>query len=131
MTSTGSPSSRCRSAGARHTAARSSTSIEQRFVTLGIAGSALRVDPMPGGLDFFFASPTPPTEPPRRIHLLTGGRPRRHRNSYKFKHTFAAGLCLVCREDLVFLPKEVSPRDFGGLSNEETQAMTNSARAAT
>uniref|UniRef100_A0A0D9YK74 Uncharacterized protein n=1 Tax=Oryza glumipatula TaxID=40148 RepID=A0A0D9YK74_9ORYZ len=69
-------------------------------------------------LDFFFASRS---HAARLVDLVTSLSPalvvaskQLASASHDTRHTFAVELCPVCRDDLVFLPKEAS-RDLGGL----------------
>ncbi|GJM91840.1 hypothetical protein PR202_ga08257 [Eleusine coracana subsp. coracana] len=97
--------------------------LEQQLVRHGAAAdTAVRVEAAAGGLDFFFASRA---HAARLVDLVSSLAPARvgtakqlvshdtKSNTYNFRHTFAVDLCPVCRDDLVFLPKEAS-RDLGG-----------------
>ncbi|XP_047056102.1 60S ribosomal export protein NMD3-like [Lolium rigidum] len=97
--------------------------LEQRLASLGAADSAIRVEPTAGGLDFFFASRS---RAAGLVALITSLAPARtdtakqlvshdtKSNSYRYKHAFSVELCPVCRDDLVFLPRDAS-RSLGGL----------------
>lgn len=97
--------------------------LEQQLVRhAGAADTAIRVDATAGGIDFYFASRS---HAARLVDLVASVAPARvgtakqlishdtKSNTYNFRHTFAVELCPICRDDLVFLPKEAS-RDLGG-----------------
>ncbi|CAL4945481.1 unnamed protein product [Urochloa decumbens] len=97
--------------------------LEQQLVRHGAADTAIRVDGSAGGIDLYFASRS---HAARLVEFVSSVAPARvgtakqlvshdtKSNSYGFKHTFSVELCPVCRDDLVFLPKEAS-RALGGL----------------
>ncbi|CAO2196185.1 unnamed protein product [Urochloa humidicola] len=98
--------------------------LEQQLVRHGAADTAIRVDGSAGGLDLYFASRS---HAARLVEFVASVAPARvgaaakqlvshdtKSNSYGFKHTFSVELCAVCRDDLVFLPREAS-RALGGL----------------
>ncbi|TVU01883.1 hypothetical protein EJB05_52649, partial [Eragrostis curvula] len=98
--------------------------LEQQLVRHAAAAAALRVDAASGGLDFFFASRS---HAARLVEFVSSVAPARvgtvakqlvshdtKSNTYNFRHTFAVELSPICRDDLVFLPREAS-RDLGGL----------------
>ncbi|KQK11622.1 hypothetical protein BRADI_2g61273v3 [Brachypodium distachyon] len=93
--------------------------LQQRLAALGAAGSATRVvvPSAGGGLDFFFASRSHAAS---LVSLISSMAPARtdsksncnsHSNT---THAFSVELCPVCRDDLVFLPREASG-SLGGL----------------
>ncbi|KAF7040410.1 hypothetical protein CFC21_050315 [Triticum aestivum] len=91
--------------------------LEQRLAALGAAGSATRVDVTgAGGIDFFFASRS---HAAGLVALIASLAPSRvadaarqlvshdtKSNTYRHRHAFSVELCPVCRDDLVFLPRE-------------------------
>ncbi|XP_037410321.1 60S ribosomal export protein NMD3-like [Triticum dicoccoides] len=99
--------------------------LEQRLAALGAAGSATRVDVTgAGGIDFFLASRS---HAAGLVALIASLAPARvadaarqlvshdtKSNTYRHRHAFSVELCPVCRDDLVFLPREAS-RALGGL----------------
>uniref|UniRef100_A0A0E0K3C8 60S ribosomal export protein NMD3 n=1 Tax=Oryza punctata TaxID=4537 RepID=A0A0E0K3C8_ORYPU len=108
----------CSSGAAAGVAARTLLHLEQQIFTHGAAGDALRVGAARGGgggLDFFFASRS---HAARLVDLVTSLSPARviaskqlvshdsKSSSYDMRHTFAVEFCPVCRDDLIFLPKE-------------------------
>lgn len=97
--------------------------LEQRLASLGAADSAIRVDATSGGLDFFFASRSHAASLVALMASLAPARTETAKqlvshdtksNSYRYRHAFSVELCPVCRDDLVFLPREAS-RSLGGL----------------
>ncbi|WVZ67355.1 hypothetical protein U9M48_016443 [Paspalum notatum var. saurae] len=97
--------------------------LEQQLVRHGASDSALRVDGSAGGLDLYFASRS---HAAALVDFVSSVAPARvgtskqlvshdaKSNSCHFKHAFSVELCPVCRDDLVFLPREAS-RALGGL----------------
>ncbi|KAJ1287139.1 hypothetical protein BS78_03G407400 [Paspalum vaginatum] len=97
--------------------------LEQQLVRHGAADSALRVDGSAGGLDLYFASRS---HAAALVDFVSSVAPARvgtakqlvsrdtKSNSCNFKHAFTVELCPICRDDLVFLPREAS-RALGGL----------------
>jgi nonsense-mediated mRNA decay protein 3 len=97
--------------------------LEQQLVRHGAASSALRVDGNAGGLDLYFASRSHAAS---LVDFVSSVAPARvgtakqlvshdtKSNSCSFKHTFSVELCPICRDDLIFLPREAS-RALGGL----------------
>ncbi|RCV29121.1 hypothetical protein SETIT_5G458400v2 [Setaria italica] len=97
--------------------------LEQQLVRHGAANSALRVDGNAGGLDLYFASRS---HAARLVDFVSSVAPARvgtakqlvshdtKSNSCNFKHAFSVELCPICRDDLIFLPREAS-RALGGL----------------
>ncbi|EEC72191.1 hypothetical protein OsI_05267 [Oryza sativa Indica Group] len=106
--------------------------LEQQVVAHGAAGDALRVGAaaVAGSTSSSRRAPTPPASstssprcrPPASSRPSSSSRTTRvgpalggsGRPALDTRHTFAVELCPVCRDDLVFLPKEAS-RDLGGL----------------
>ncbi|CAO2195934.1 unnamed protein product [Urochloa humidicola] len=98
--------------------------LEQQLVRHGAADTAVRVDGSAGGIDLYFASRSHAASlvefvssvAPARVGTVTKQLVSHDTksNSYGFKHTFSVELCPVCRDDLVFLPREAS-RALGGL----------------
>uniref|UniRef100_A0ACD5X9L3 Uncharacterized protein n=1 Tax=Avena sativa TaxID=4498 RepID=A0ACD5X9L3_AVESA len=97
--------------------------LEQRLASLGAASSALRIDATAGGLDFFFASRSSAACLVALIASLAPARAGTAKqlvshdtksNSYNYRHAFSVEICPVCRDDLVFLPRDAS-RSLGGL----------------
>jgi nonsense-mediated mRNA decay protein 3 len=97
--------------------------LEQRLTSLGVADSAIRIEPSAGGLDFFFASRSRAAGLVALIASLAPARADTAKqlvshdtksHSYRYRHAFSVELCPVCRDDLVFLPREAA-RSLGGL----------------
>ncbi|KAF8642124.1 hypothetical protein HU200_067383 [Digitaria exilis] len=87
------------------------------------AASAIRIDGNAGGLDLYFASRSHAAS---LVDLVSSVAPARvgtakqlvshdtKSNSHNLRHTFSVELCPICRDDLIFLPREAS-RALGGL----------------
>ncbi|CAD6234811.1 unnamed protein product [Miscanthus lutarioriparius] len=92
--------------------------LDQQIVRHGAADSAVRVDGSSGGLDFYFASRS---HAARLVEFVSSVAPARvigvarqlvsHNN---FRDAFSVELCAICRDDLIFLPREAS-RALDGL----------------
>lgn len=92
--------------------------LDQQIVRHGAADSAVRVDGSSGGLDFYFASRS---HAARLVEFVSSVAParvvgvsRQLVSPNKFKEAFSVELCAICRDDLIFLPREAS-RALGGL----------------
>lgn len=92
--------------------------LDQQIVRHGAADSAVRVDGSSGGLDFYFASRS---HAARLVEFVSSVAPARvvgtarHRASpNSFKDAYSVELCAICRDDLIFLPREAC-RALGGL----------------
>ena len=92
--------------------------LDQQIVRHGAADSAVRVDGSSGGLDFYFASRS---HAARLVEFVSSVAParvigvaRQLVSPNNFKDAFSVELCTICRDDLIFLPREAS-RAPGGL----------------
>jgi nonsense-mediated mRNA decay protein 3 len=92
--------------------------LDQQIVRHGAADSAVRVDGSSGGLDFYFASRS---HAARLVEFVSSVAParvvgvaRQLVSPNSFRDVFSVELCAICRDDLIFLPREAS-RAIGGL----------------